>query len=120
IGADLKGADLNRANLNRAELIGADLNGADLKGADLNLADLKGADLNGAILFGARDLHPEQIKSACFWEKAIYTGPEWDEDKQLWVAADPKANQREIEKLKRDKNSDPPNPIDCNTKYGLR
>jgi hypothetical protein len=61
-------------------------------------------------------LNPEQIKSACFWERAIHTQAKWDEDKQLWVAADREANQREIEKLKRDKNSDPPNPIDCNTK----
>ncbi|MFN9261695.1 hypothetical protein [Microcystis sp.] len=58
----------------------------------------------------------QQIKSACFWEKAIHTQAKWDKDKQLLVAEDWKANQREIEKLKRDKNSDPPNPIDCNTK----
>ncbi|TRT80614.1 MAG: pentapeptide repeat-containing protein [Microcystis sp. M_OC_Ca_00000000_S217Cul] len=140
-GANLNGAYLNRANLNRADLKGADLNGADLKGANLNGAylngaylkganldgaylngaklngaDLKGANLNGANLNGAEGLNREQIKSACFWERAIYTEAKWDEDKQLWVAADREANQREIEKLKRDKNSDPPNPIDCNTK----
>ncbi|MCA2662941.1 MAG: pentapeptide repeat-containing protein [Microcystis sp. M064S2] len=130
-GAKLEGAQLNRAylnranlngaNLNLADLDGANLNGAKLKGADLNLAYLDGAYLDGAylnraILFGARDLHPEQIKSACFWERAIHTQAKWDKDKQLWVAADPKANQREIDKLKRDKNSDLPNPIDCNTK----
>ncbi|MCA2820602.1 MAG: pentapeptide repeat-containing protein [Microcystis sp. M083S1] len=130
-GAKLEGAQLNRAYLNRANpnganlnlayLDGANLNGAKLKGADLNLAYLDGAYLDGAylnraILFGARDLHPEQIKSACFWERAIHTQAKWDKDKQLWVAADPKANQREIDKLKRDKNSDLPNPIDCNTK----
>jgi anion-transporting ArsA/GET3 family ATPase len=130
-GAKLEGAQLNRAYLNRANLNGANLNlayldganlnGAKLKGADLNLAYLDGAYLDGAylnraILFGARDLHPEQIKSACFWERAIHTQAKWDKDKQLWVAADPKANQREIDKLKRDKNSDLPNPIDCNTK----
>jgi hypothetical protein len=61
-------------------------------------------------------LNPEQIKSACFWERAIHTQAKWDEDKQLWVAADREANQREIDKLKRDKNSDLPNPINCNTK----
>ncbi|WP_430014915.1 pentapeptide repeat-containing protein [Microcystis protocystis FBCC-A270] len=110
-GADLKGAKLNGASLNRANLIEANLNRA-----DLNRAKLNGANLNGANLFGAEDLYPERIKSACFWEKAIYTESKWDEDKQLWVAEDREANQREIEKLKRDKNSDPPNPIDCNTK----
>ncbi|NCS29821.1 MAG: pentapeptide repeat-containing protein [Microcystis aeruginosa F13-15] len=125
-GANLNGAELNGANLYRAYLKGANLNGAklnganlieaDLKGADLKGANLNGANLNGANLNGAEGLNPEQIKSACFWEKAIYTESKLDEDKQLWVAADREANQREIEKLKRDKNSDPRNPIDCNTK----
>ncbi len=126
IGANLTGAELFGANLKEAGLIGAELNGANLivanldganlDGAELNGANLDGANLNGAILNGAEGLNPKQIKSACFWEKAIYTESKWDEDKQLWVAADREANQREIEKLKRDKNSDPPNPIDCNTK----
>ncbi|MDB9509353.1 pentapeptide repeat-containing protein [Microcystis aeruginosa CS-338/01] len=111
IGAKLNGAYLNRANLNRANLIAANLNGAYLEEANLIAANLNGANLNGA-----RGLHPEQIKSACFWEKAIHTEAKWDEDKQLWVAEDWKANQQEIEKLKRDKNSEPPNPINCNTK----
>ncbi|CCI38594.1 pentapeptide repeat-containing protein [Microcystis aeruginosa] len=134
-GANLKGANLNEANLiganlNEANLIGANLNGAILYRANLNGANLNGAYLNGAILYGANlygailygailwgaEVDPKQIKSACFWERAIHTQAKWDKDKQLWVAADPKANQREIEKLKRDKNSDLPNPIDCNTK----
>ncbi|MDY7048623.1 MAG: pentapeptide repeat-containing protein [Microcystis panniformis WG22] len=109
--ANLNGANLNGANLNEAYLIEANLNGANLNGANLN-----GANLIGANLIGAEDLNPEQIKSACFWERAIYTEAKWDEDTELWVAEDPKANQREIEKLKRDKNSDPPNLIDCTTK----
>jgi anion-transporting ArsA/GET3 family ATPase len=121
-GADLKGAYLKGAYLYGAILIGANLNGAILNrailnGAILNRAILNGANLYGAYLYGAVGLNPEQIKSACFWESAIYTQGKWDEDKQLWVAADREANQREIDKLKRDKNSDPPNPIDCNTKY---
>ncbi len=125
-GAHLNGAILNEAYLNRANLNGAHLNGAYLNRANLNRANLYGANLNEAYLYGAnlnganlneaKDLHPEQIKSACFWERAIYTEAKWDEDKQLWVAEDREANQREIEKLKRDKNSDPPNPIDCTTK----
>ena len=120
-GAYLYRAYLYRANLYRANLKGANLKGANLNGANLILANLKGANLYGAYLkganlYGAEDLYPESIKSACFWEKAIYTEPKWDEDTELWVAADREANQREIEKLKRDKNSDPPNPIDCNTK----
>ena len=108
---NLREANLIRANLDRAYLYRAYLNEAELYGAELY-----GAYLYGAYLYGAEDLYPEQIKSACFWEKAIHTEANWDTDKQLWVAADREANQREIEKLKRDKNSDPPNPIDCNTK----
>ncbi|CCI27086.1 pentapeptide repeat-containing protein [Microcystis aeruginosa] len=120
-GANLNGANLNGANLNEAYLNEAYLNEANLIRADLNRAKLNGAslnraNLNGAILNGARGLHPERIKSACFWEKAIYTQAKWDKDKQLWVAEDWKANQREIDKLKRDKNSDQRNPINCNTK----
>ncbi|TRU04125.1 MAG: pentapeptide repeat-containing protein [Microcystis sp. Msp_OC_L_20101000_S702] len=116
IEAELYRANLYRANLYRANLYRANLIEANLKGANLKGANLKGANLILANLYGAEDLYPEQIKSACFWEKAIYTEPKWDEDTELWVAADREANQREIEKLKRDKNSDPPNPIDCNTK----
>jgi anion-transporting ArsA/GET3 family ATPase len=115
-GANLYGADLFGANLKGAYLYGANLYGANLYGANLYGADLDGANLIGANLDGAVGLNPKQIKSACFWESAIYTQGKWDFDKQLWVAEDWKANQREIEKLKRDKNSDPPNPIDCNTK----
>ncbi len=115
-GAYLYGANLYGANLIGAYLIGAYLYGANLYGANLYGANLYGANLYGANLYGAEHLYPEQIKSACFWESAIYTQAKWDEDKQLWVAADREANQREIEKLKRDKNSDPRNPIDCNTK----
>ncbi|MCZ8045823.1 MAG: pentapeptide repeat-containing protein [Microcystis sp. LE19-41.2A] len=114
-GAYLNGANLNGAKLNRADLNRAYLNGADLNGAYLNGAILNGANLYGAILWGA-EVDPKQIKSACFWEKAIYTESKWDKDKKLWVAEDREANRREIEKLKRDKNSDPRNPIDCNTK----
>ncbi|MFO0150311.1 MAG: pentapeptide repeat-containing protein [Microcystis sp.] len=115
-GARLNGADLYRAKLKGANLNRANLKGANLNGANLNGADLIGAELIGANLYGAEDLNPERIKSACFWEKAIHTQAKWDFDKELWVAEDPKANQREIDKLKRDKNSDPPNPIDCTTK----
>ncbi|MCA2708946.1 MAG: pentapeptide repeat-containing protein [Microcystis sp. M015S2] len=116
IGANLIGANLNGANLNGANLDGANLYGANLYGAYLNGANLDGANLDGANLDGAVGLNPEQIKSACFWERAIHTQAKWDFDKELWVAADREANQREIDKLKRDKNSDPPNPIDCTTK----
>ena len=115
-GANLYGANLYRANLYRANLYRANLIEANLNGAYLEEANLIAANLIAANLNGAEYLHPEQIKSACFWERAIYTEPKWDEDTELWVAEDREANQREIEKLKRDKNSDPRNPIDCNTK----
>ncbi len=115
-GANLYGANLYGAILNGAILNGAYLFEANLNGANLNGANLYGANLYGANLNGAEDLYPEQIKSACFWERAIYTEAKWDKDKKLWVAEDREANRREIEKLKRDKNSDPRNPINCNTK----
>ncbi|WP_049898437.1 pentapeptide repeat-containing protein, partial [Microcystis aeruginosa] len=118
-GANLTGTiDLYKISVYRIEalfdLSRTNLRGANLNGANLIAANLIAANLIAANLNGAEDLHPEQIKSACFWEKAIHTQAMWDGDKQLWVAEDWKANQREIEKLKRDKNSDPRNPLNCN------
>jgi hypothetical protein len=55
----------------------------------------------------------EQIKSACFWEKSIYTEPVFDNKTNGLIAKDPKANQRKIEEIKQDKASDPPKPPDC-------
>jgi hypothetical protein len=77
--ANLKSADLTRANLDFADLEKANLKSADLTGASLKSADLTGANLESAHFFEAilGDKlpilpTPEQIKSACFWEKATF------------------------------------------------
>ena len=114
-GANLEGANLNAAYLNDVYLNGANLEGAYLNGANLSGAYLNGAYLNGAYLFSAHlgganlinteNLTPSQIKSACFWEEAIYKGS-WDDTKEEWIF-DKKANLEYIEQLKQDKSSDP-------------
>ncbi|MEH2086956.1 nSTAND1 domain-containing NTPase [Nostoc sp.] len=80
-GAKLIGANLSDANLSGANLIGADLSayfsganlsGADLRSADLRSANLRSANLSGANLRDAKNLTPEQVKSAKNWDKAKY------------------------------------------------
>ena len=121
-GADLRIADLNNADLNNAYLHNADLRGADLRGADLRTADLRGANLDGANLNGAnldgiQNLTSTQIKSACFWDQAIYEDKlYWNKETKTWVAGNEQAKQdnaKFIEKLKNDKSSDPEKPADC-------
>ncbi|MDJ0590163.1 MAG: pentapeptide repeat-containing protein [Pleurocapsa sp. MO_226.B13] len=114
--ADLRGADLRDAFLRDADLRGAFLGdayliGADLSSADLRGANLRGADLGGAYLINTRNLAPIQIKSACFWEEAIYEG-ERNIEKQAYVAIEPD-NTNYIEELKKDTASDPSQPPDC-------
>ncbi len=114
-GANLWGANLSGADLSSANLRDANLSGADLWGANLRDANLSGANLSSANLSSAVNLSNQQIKSACFWEKAIYTDAEfkfnWTEPK--WIAKDEKANQKRIEEIRQDKASDPANPPDC-------
>ncbi|MBP5974274.1 pentapeptide repeat-containing protein [Brasilonema sp. CT11] len=71
-GANLRGAYLRGANLRGANLRGANLRGANLSGANLSSANLSSADLIGANLSSAKNLTPEQVKSAKNWEKAEY------------------------------------------------
>ncbi|MDZ8108497.1 MAG: pentapeptide repeat-containing protein [Nostoc sp. DedQUE12a] len=84
-GAGLINANLSGANLKYANLSGADLSNANLSGANLHNANLNGVDLayqyglsdlgnefGVANLSGAKNLTPEQVKSAKNWEKAIY------------------------------------------------
>lgn len=60
-----------------------------------------------------QDLNLQQIKSACYWEEAIYSEAQWDKNRSQWVIKDEKANQQKIEELKYDKASDPSTPVDC-------
>ncbi|MBP5974233.1 pentapeptide repeat-containing protein [Brasilonema sp. CT11] len=71
-GADLSGANLFYANLSGAKLSSADLGDANLSGANLSGAKLRLAKLRLAKLSGAKNLTPDQIKSADNWEKANY------------------------------------------------
>ncbi len=115
--ADLRRADLSNVYLRRADLRGARFGNAVLDDADLKGADLRGADLREAILRDAKNLTPQQIKSACNWEEAIYTDVEWNKVEQKWIAKDKQANQAKIEEIKQDKTSNPKTPPDC-SKWG--
>ena len=79
-----------------------------LCGAYLWRADLSGAYL---ILIKVEFLTPQQIKSACFWEEAIYKA-EWNKEKKTWEV-NVLDNEKFIKKLKDDQSSDPKEPIDC-------
>jgi uncharacterized protein YjbI with pentapeptide repeats len=103
--ANLGKADFEKANLEDAKLGFANLSGAKLKEANLTKAKLFGANfreanLDGAILEEADDLTPTKIKSACFWEKAIYK-------------SDKNKNQKFIEEIKNDTSSNPKEPPEC-------
>jgi len=121
-GADLKEgyleeSDLNSVNLSNANLTGAYLKRANLAATRLDNANFKNAQLGGAqlfqaYLFNAKNLTNKQIKSACNWEEAVYT----EADENLKPRLEPKdvqSNQRRIEEIKNDKESDPPKNVDC-------
>ncbi len=111
-----KKAHLSEINLSGAYLR-TNLQQAYLKKADLKEADLKEANLQNAVLLEAKNLTRKQIKSACYWDKAIYKGEwHWKEETGTWVANNERAEQDNtnyIEKLKKDKSSDPKEPVDC-------
>ena len=114
IDADLSGAHLVDARLINASLINADLSGAYFIRTDLKNTDLKNADLRDAYFSEVKNLGKKKIKSACFWEEAIYTDADWNNEIRKWVVKDKKANQKRIEEIKRDKASDPKTPPNCN------
>ena len=107
-------AIFNRADLSNADFSNADFSNANLRNADLSNADLRNANLRNADLRNAENLNNQQIKSACFWERAIYIGAAWNVRTREWIAVDEKANQKRIEEIRQDKASDPENPPDCN------
>ncbi len=109
--ANLKEANLKNANLQEANLNNANLEKANLKGAELQAANLKGANLQAAILEEARNLNSKQIKSACFWEEAIYKG-EWNSKQKTLAPIEPD-NTKFIEELKKDTPSERKNSVDC-------
>ena len=109
-GASLRETDLSEANLNQAKLKQANLSGSDLSKADLSNADLSKANLQQAFLGQAKNRDPEQIKSACFWDQAIYEGEwNWNKETKTWEAKNEQAKQdnaKFIEDLKKDKSED--------------
>jgi len=96
----------NKAYLAKINLCDANLGGANLQDANLGVANLQ-----DAYLEGAKNLTETQIKSACFWDKAIYKG-EWNNKQQTYVPIEPD-NTNYIEKLKQDTTSNPQDPVDC-------
>ncbi|MEM6614779.1 MAG: pentapeptide repeat-containing protein, partial [Cyanobacteria bacterium P01_C01_bin.72] len=78
--------------------------------ANFQNADLGSANLQNAYL-GFANITETQIKSVCFWDKAIYEG-KWSIKQQAIVAIEPD-NTEYIEKLKQDKASNPQKAFDC-------
>lgn len=73
----------------------------------------KAVEQRSAKLIDAKNLTNKQIKSACFWEEAIYSDAEWDDLEEKSIVKDQIANQKRIEEIKQDKASNPANPPDC-------
>ncbi|MGB5635811.1 MAG: pentapeptide repeat-containing protein, partial [Waterburya sp.] len=106
--ANLAEANLTQANLAEANLAEANLAEANLTQANLAEANLALAEANLAEVI---NLTPSQIKSACNWQKAFYKA-EYNEQEKRWVTLEAE-NKKFIEKLDRDKSSDPEQPVDC-------
>ena len=79
---------LEQAKLQKAGLISAKIQNIHLKQANLQKAYLRGANLQESILIETKNLTPKQIKSACFWNRAIYKG-KWDKEEQTYIAIEP-------------------------------
>jgi uncharacterized protein YjbI with pentapeptide repeats len=77
IRALVKEANLEGANLQRSELTGVvfantNLSRAQLQEADIEQAVFDQANIKEADFRRAKNLNPQQIISACFWEQAIF------------------------------------------------
>jgi hypothetical protein len=70
--ADFQKSKFRYAKMQGAKLRNTKLQGADFEKAELQNATFPGADLESANFIGAKNLTPEQIKSAKNWEKACY------------------------------------------------
>ena len=109
--ANLSGANLHQANLREVNLRQANLSGVNLQQANLKGANLHQANLKGVILEKAINLNFKQLKSACFWEEAIYKGG-WNSEKATLTPIEPD-NTKFIEEVKQYSSSDNENSIDC-------
>ncbi len=109
--ANLQGAQLYEANLQGAGLYQVNLQDSFLVSANLQGAQLYEANLQGAWLEDVQNYTHEQIKSACYWDKAIYKGFYLKtEDSIISIEPD---NKEFIEELKNDTASDPEYPPNC-------
>ena len=117
--AKVDSANLQKANLTGANLTGANLQKANLTGANLQKTNISEANISTAQLYGVKDLTNTQIKSACYWEKAIYTEAIAIQDSKTgtktktWIVKDEEANKQKIDEIKKDKVSDPQKPPNC-------
>ncbi|MDJ0843276.1 nSTAND1 domain-containing NTPase [Crocosphaera sp.] len=103
--SNLSGANLSFSNLMFADLSDSNLSSANLVEANLLSANLTNTNLLGTNLIQAKNLEPSNLKQACFWQYAIYKG-QWNNEQQEWEIDEP-ANREFIEKLMKDKTSDP-------------
>ena len=110
-GINLKNSYLYGVNLGKANLSLANLENAYLYRANFYLANLDRANLENAYLIKSKNLTSSQIKSACYWEQALYKGY-FSPDKLTWII-DKKANQHYIQKLQEDQASNPQKPVNC-------
>ncbi|ACB52361.1 hypothetical protein cce_3013 [Crocosphaera subtropica ATCC 51142] len=103
--SNLSGANLAFSNLMFADLSNSNLASANLVEANLLSTNLTNSNLLGANLIEVKNLDPNNLKQACFWQYAIYKG-KWNTQQQEWEI-DEMANRQFIEKLIQDKASDP-------------
>lgn len=105
LGTSLVNAQFKNTNLQKA-IFGSYTN--------LENTDLTGANLAGALIIKVENLTAKQVKSACYWEEAIYN---FDSSRNPFVLditeEDLTATQKFILELKQDKTSDPKIPVDC-------
>ena len=94
-----------------AYLTEINLQDANLSGANLQDVDLLGANRQDAVLASDKNLNLKIIKSACFWERAIYVAKINVKQWNILVIEPDNANF--IAELKKNKSSDPKVNPDC-------
>ncbi|HAZ47204.1 MAG TPA: hypothetical protein DDW76_07605 [Cyanobacteria bacterium UBA11369] len=99
--ADLRGANLSGANLSGTYLETANLRGANLSGANLSAANFMCLDygvgnLRCTDFRGAKNLTPEQVKSAKNWQQATY-----DEDFRKKLGLEVKSQNSKVKSMEK-------------------
>lgn len=104
-------AKLSGANLSSTKLVYSDLDGSNFSKVDFKNTDLRGSNFNRVYLNGAKNLTFHQIKLTSNWKNAIYVGI-WNPITS-YMSKDPD-NIKYIERLIKDKSSDPKKPSNYN------